>query len=281
MADEGVSVSMVLPSIVPTVVPMTVQAVSSMLSDSRVRIPDGWKQLDVYESCGSDGWEADSNVGGGLSCKDGVHALYTGGDQVDHFWVALGDDDFRHRRRGRGDQGTILMDYLDRRVSPVHQIDLVDQFDEFMEEDSVAYAIEFGDVGRSCHENDVLLREFEVDVQSLQAELSHLAVGHVGVCEEEDLHDFDSSSDVLGGSVLIEDGVSSSVCSMGMYSRTDLEVVGCILTSSPTSSLINTELINSFMATEWCVVNRCDDGKACTLDMLTPVRSPSVGLVML
>ena len=170
MADEGGFAPMVLSSIAPTVVPT---AVSTMLSDSHVRVPDGWNQRDVYESYGSDGWEADSNVGGDLSCKDDVHALYKGGDQVDHFWISLADDDFRHRRRGRGDQGTILVDYLDRRVSPVHQIDLVDQFDEFMEEDSVAYVIEFCDVGRSCREDDVLLREFEVDVQALQTELSH------------------------------------------------------------------------------------------------------------
>ena len=45
---------------------------------------------------------------------------------------------------------------------------------------------------------------------------------------------------------------------------------------NPTSSLINPELINSFIATEWCVVNRCEDGQTSTLDMLTSICSPSV-----
>ena len=151
MADEGVYVPIVVPSIVPPAVPTAVQVLSLMGRDSHVRTQVRWKQLSV-DCYGIDGEDADRKVGGDLGCKHGSHALCQGGDQDDHSWVALADDDFRHRRRGRGDD----------------TIDFADQLDEFLEDDSVACAIEDGDGDgdSGSREDNALQQDFERDVQT-------------------------------------------------------------------------------------------------------------------
>ena len=52
--------------------------------------------LEVLESDGSDEEKTVRQGGGGAP-----QVLFQSGDQEDHNWIAVGDDDFRHRRRGR------------------------------------------------------------------------------------------------------------------------------------------------------------------------------------
>jgi hypothetical protein len=172
----------------------------------------------------------------------------------------LADDDFRHRRRGRGDDN----------------IDFADQWDEFLEDDSVACTIGDGDGDSGSREDDALQQYFERDIQTPLAEFGHLAVSSDMVSEMVDLSDSGSSSDVGARSACLDDSVSSPVISMAGVSRTDEVVVGWTVTSSPTSTLIDTELINSLRVSERGVGDQCIGDQASVLDPLSCVRTTCV-----
>ena len=267
MADEGVTTPIVVPSIVPTAAPTAVPVFSTMIRDSHGRTQVRWKKVsvDCYEM---DEEDADRKIGGDVGCKHGSHALCQGGDQGDHSWFAVGDDDFRHRRRGRGDDDTSFVD----QVLPLVRID---QLDEFLEEDSSACRIDCdGDFG--SRKDDAVQQDIEHDVQIRLAESGHLVVDNVDVSKEVDLQGFDSSSDVEAGSICLDDSVGSAVNSMAGDSRTDGVVVGWTVSSSPALALIDTELINSLRVSEGGVGDLCTGDQAVVLDLPSCVSSTCV-----
>jgi hypothetical protein len=147
-----------------------------------------------------------------------------------------------------------------------------------LEEDSVACEIEDGngDSDSGSRDDDALQRYFECDVQTQLAEFGHLAVSSDMVSGVLDLSDSGSSSDVGARSACIDDSVSSPVISMAGDSRTDGVVVRWTVTSNPTSTLIDTELINSLRVSERGVGDQCTGDQASVLDPLSCVRTSCV-----
>jgi hypothetical protein len=150
----------------------------------------------------------------------------------------LGDDDYRHRRRGRGGQYVDPGRCSDRDVDQVHSFVMMDRLDECLEDSELSVAV---------------------------------------AIEEEDFQDFDSSPDVLEESMCLDDNVSCSDGSMNVDSHTDGDVVSWTVTSNPTSPLINTEWINRLKVSERGVVNQFAGDQLVVLDLLTLVRPLSIG----
>ena len=138
--EQCVPVPIIMSCVAPTVVPTGVAVLATMMSGTYTSTQEGWKHVDMLGSDGSDKDDVCSMV-----CYEvGSHAV--GGDGM----VSSDDDDYRHRRRGCGDEYVGCRGCLDRSRDRMHPFVIADRDDECLGGSGDSVLLVVNEDVRSC-----------------------------------------------------------------------------------------------------------------------------------